>query len=250
MRILLINPNTTEAVTERMVAAAIRVASPGTGIGSATAAFGARIIGSRVETAVAGAAVLEGLARHAAGYDAVIVAASVDPGLAAAREMLDVPVAGITEAALHAACLLGGLTGAVVIGAHSGTILREMAAGYGLDRRIGAVRTLLVPPVALLADLAGAARAIEAAAQEMVANDGVDTIVLIGAVMAGLPAVVQPGVPVPVLEGVSAAVALAEGLVRLRPPPAGAGSYAAPPDERVAAAVGSLRRGVADLSGE
>lgn len=239
MRILLINPNTTEAVTQRMAEAARRVAAPDVEIETTTARFGPQIIGSRVETAVAAAAVVERLSQ-ADGFDAAIVGASVDPGLAAAREMLDVPVIGITEAALHAACLLGGRVGAIVMSANSDTILREMAAAYGLGTRLAAVYTLPITPLELLADLDAATRAIAAAADTMVANDGVDTIALIGAVMAGMAYVVQPAVRVPVLEGVSAAVGLAEALVRLRVSPPRAGSFAKPPAERVSALARSL----------
>ena len=239
MRILLINPNTTEAVTQRMAEAARRVAAPDVVIETTTARFGPQIIGSRVETAVAAAAVVERLAQ-AEGCDAAIVGASVDPGLAAAREMLDIPVVGITEAALHAACLLGGKIGAIVMSANSDTILREMADAYGLGTRLGAVHTLPITPLELLADLAAATRAIAAAAHSMVANDGVDTIALIGAVMAGMAPLVQPAVRVPVLEGVSAAVGLAEALVRLRVSPSRAGSYAKPPEERVSVLARSL----------
>lgn len=242
MRILLINPNTTEAVTQRMAEAARNVAAPDVVIETATARFGPHIIGSRVESAVAAAAVVERLSQ-AKGYDAVIVGASVDPGLAAAREMLDVPVIGITEAALHAACLLGGKIGAIVMSANSDTILREMADAYGLGTRLGAVRTLPITPLELLADLDAATRAIAAAAEAMVSSDGVDTIVLIGAVMAGVASVVQPAVRVPVLEGVSAAVGLAEALVRLRVSPSRAGSYAKPPEERVAVLARALGKG-------
>jgi allantoin racemase len=239
VRILLINANTTEAVTQRMADAARRVAAPDVEIETTTARFGPAIIGSRVETAVAAAAVVERLSQ-AEGFDAVIIGASVDPGLAAAREMLDIPVVGITEAALHAACLLGGRIGAIVMSANSDTILREMADAYGLGTRLGAVHTLPMTPLDLLADLDAATRAIATAADTMITKDGVDTIALIGAVMAGMASVVQPALRVPVLEGISAAVGLAETLVRLRTSPPRAGSYAKPPAERVSALARSL----------
>lgn len=244
MRILLINPNTTEAVTQRMAEAARRVAAPDVEIETTTARFGPQIIGSRVETVVAAAALVERLSQ-AHGFDAVIVGASVDPALAAAREMLDIPVIGITEAALHAACLLGGKVGAIVMSANSDTILREMADAYGLGTRLAAVHTLPITPLELLADLDAAKQAISAAADAMVASDGVDTVALIGAVMAGMAAVVQPALRVPVVEGVSAAVGFAEALVRLRVSPARAGSYAKPPAERVSV----LARALGKLSG-
>jgi len=244
MRILLINGNTTQAVTDRMADAARVASASDTEIVPLTARFGAAIIGSRVETAVAAAAVVERLALSAEGCDAAIIGASVDPGLAAAREMLDIPVIGITEAALHTACLLGGRCGAIVMSANSATILREMADAYGLGSRLGAIHTLPMTPLDLIADPAATARTIGAAAEVMVQRDGVDTIVLIGAVMAGVPAVVQPALRVPVVEGVSAAVVLCEALARLKLPPARAGSYAALPAARMTALLRSLGRAV------
>jgi allantoin racemase len=242
MRILLVNPNTTQAVTDRMAAAAASVAAPGTTITAVTAAFGAAIIGTRVETAIAGAAVVEALAEHAAGHDAAIVAASIDPGLAAARELLGIPVVGITEAALHAACLLGGQVGAVTMGGASAVWLREMAGAYGLAGRLGPVEVLTMTPLELLADIPSAVAAIRAAGLRAVAA-GADSLVLVGAVMAAMPEMVRDEMPVPVVEGVTAAVALCEALVRLRPMPARAGSYAVPQAARVHAALATLRRG-------
>ncbi len=239
MRILLLNANTTDAVTQRMATAARSIAGPDTELVPVTARFGAEIIGSRVETAVAAAAVIERLGEVAEGCDAVIIGASVDPGLAAAREMLGIPVIGITEAALHAACLAGGRIGAVVMSANSATILHEMAAAYGLSVRLGPMRTLPTTPLDFLADLAAGMAAIRSAAGEMI-SEGADTIVLIGAVMAGVPAQLQPLLPIPVLEGVTAAVVLAEAMVRLRLPAPAAGSYAAPPAARIAALRGAL----------
>jgi len=242
VRILLINPNTTEAVTQRMAAAARGVATPGTEIEPRTARIGPAIIGSRAEAAFAGAGVIERLTNAVNGCDAVIIGASVDPGLAAAREMLDIPVVAITEAALHIACLLGGRMGAITMGANGDTILREMADAYGLGTRLGAVCTLPTTPLEFVADLATGTRALCTAADAMVANDGVDSIVLIGAVMAGVPPLVQSKLRVPVLEGVSAAVGLVEALVRLRIPPARAGSYATLPAARITALIESLDR--------
>jgi allantoin racemase len=91
------------------------------------------------------------------------------------------------------------------------------------------MRALAVSPLDLLADPARVAALIAAEATDLVERDLVDVVVLIGAVMAAMPAQVQPRVAVPVLEGVSCAVALAEALARLRLPKARAGGYAALP---------------------
>ena len=80
MRILLVNPNTTPAVTETIAVATRLAASPGTEIKPVTARFGASIIGTRVETAVSAAAAIDQLAREANDCDAAIIGASVDSG--------------------------------------------------------------------------------------------------------------------------------------------------------------------------
>ena len=97
MRVLLINPNITEAMTESMAAEARRFASPSTEIIAVTAAFGTQYVENRIEAAIAAHAVLDALAKHAAGCDAALICAFGDPGLAAAREFVDIPVVGIEE---------------------------------------------------------------------------------------------------------------------------------------------------------
>ncbi|MDA8253713.1 MAG: aspartate/glutamate racemase family protein [Rhodospirillales bacterium] len=229
MRLLLANPNTTQAVTDTIAAAARAVAAPGTEIVPATARFGARVIGTRTEMAIAEHAALDLLAHAAPGCDAVIIGASIDSGLRAAREMLAVPVLGLTESALHVACLTGGRFGTVTLSRRSAYPLREMVEGYGLAARCGGMRAADANPLDLLAAPERVADLIVAEAERLVADDMVDCVVLIGAVMAGMPARVQPRLPVPVIEGVRCAVALAESLVRLQLPRPRAGGYAALP---------------------
>ena len=102
MRLLLVNGNTTQAVTDAVCAEARRICAPGTEIEGATASFGADIVTTHAGNAVAAHAVLDVLASHTGRYDAAILAISFDSGLAAARELFPVPVIGMTEAALLA----------------------------------------------------------------------------------------------------------------------------------------------------
>jgi allantoin racemase len=99
LRILLANANTTEAVTAICAASARAAASPGTEIVPTTPRFGPALISSRVENAIAAHGILDCLAAHHAGCDAAIRAVSHDTALAAARQLLPIPVLGITEAA-------------------------------------------------------------------------------------------------------------------------------------------------------
>ena len=233
MRLLLANPNTTQAVTDTIAAAARDAASAGTDIKAVTGRFGGRVIGTRTEMAIAEHAALDLLAREADGCEAAIIGASVDSGLRAAREMLAVPVLGLTESALHVACLTGARFGTVTLSRRSFYPLREMIEGYGLLTRCGGMRLVDVSPLDLLAAPDKVGALIAEQASDLVVRDMVDVIVLIGAVMAPMPALVQPRVAVPVVEGVRSAVVLAEAMARLRLPKPRDGSYAALPAREV-----------------
>ena len=107
-RILLINPNISDSVSDLIRAEAQRSASPGTELEVLTAPFGVAYIETRFEAMVGAYATAQVVGERIEGHDAVIVAAFGDPGAAALREALAEPVVGLTEAALACASLLGG----------------------------------------------------------------------------------------------------------------------------------------------
>lgn len=227
MKILLVNANTTPAVTERIAAEGRRIASPGTEIVPVTGTFGAPIIGTRAEMAIAEHAALDLVARHGAGVDAVVIGVSFDVGLRALRELAPAPVVGMTEAACLVACTLGGPFGIVTYGARSAAILREMVAGYGLASRLAGVHGLDASPADMLKDPQALHAQIAGAACDLIERDGAEAVILAGAVMAGLPPLIQEQVPCPLVEGIACGIGLAEVLVRLAPAKARSGSFAA-----------------------
>jgi allantoin racemase len=147
--------------------------------------------------------------------------------------MFAFPVLALTESALHVACLAGGRFGTVTLSRRSTYPVREMIEGYGLMSRCGGMRVADATPQDLMAAPERVADLIVAEAKTLIEQDMVDVVVLIGAVMAPIAARVQPHLPVPVVEGVSAAVALAEAMVRLKLPKPRAGGYAALPKREV-----------------
>jgi allantoin racemase len=227
MKILLINANTTPAVTERIAAEARRVATPGTEVLPVTGTFGAPIIGTRAEMAVAEHSALDLFARHGAGVDAVVIGVSFDVGLRALRELSDVPVVGMTEAACLVACTLGGPFGIVTYGARSAGILREIVAGYGLAGRLAGVHGLAASPADMLKDPQALHAQIAGAACDLLERQGAEAVILAGAVMAGLTPLIQGQVPCPLVEGIACGIGLAELLVRLAHAKAKSGSFAA-----------------------
>ncbi|MBM3492172.1 MAG: Asp/Glu/hydantoin racemase [Alphaproteobacteria bacterium] len=228
MRLLFVNPNITPAITEIMAAEALRSAAPGTEIVPATARFGPLYIANRIEAAIAGHAVLEVLAERAAGFDAAIVAAFGDPGLHAAKELLDIPVVGVSEAAFHFAYMLGKRYSLVCLTERLRVWAVECAEEHGLSGRLAGSRALTAP----IADITRAQEQVGglllAECQKAVAEDRAEVVILAGGPAAGLARKLQERVPVPLLDGVRSAVHMAEALVRLSPPPARAGSMARP----------------------
>jgi allantoin racemase len=233
MRLLLLNPNISEFVTARVASQARVSATPGTEIVPVTGAFGARVIGTRTELAVAQHATMEALAQHAAGCDAVVLAVSYDTALYAAREMLSIPVVGITEAAWLTACQVGTRTGVVTFGHRVLQLYRELAVLYGLERRIAGWRSLETTAPYSDTDQSEADSLVISAARDLVEREGCDVVVLAGAVMAGVPQRIQPSVPVPLLEGISCAVGHAEMLVRMACPKPATGSLAPLPSREL-----------------
>lgn len=229
MRLLLLNPNTSDFVTARVAATAQQCARPGTEVIAVTGPFGARVIGTRAELAIAQHATMEALAQHAGACDAVVLAVSYDTALYAAREMLAIPVVGITEAALLTACMLGTRTGVIMFGKRVLPLYQELATLYGLGQRVTGWRALESAAPYGDGDQSEVDQMIVEAAHDLIERDGCEVIVLAGAVMAGVPSRLQPRVPVPLVEGVSCAVAQAEMLVRQNFPKSRAGSLAALP---------------------
>ena len=146
MRILFINPNVTPAITEIMAAEALRSAAPGTEIVPATARFGTLYVANRIEAAIAAHAVLDLLAERAAGFDAAIVSAFGDPGIYAAKELLDIPVVGVSEAAFHFAYLLGKRYSLVCLTERLRTWAVECAEEHGLTGRLASARAQRADP--------------------------------------------------------------------------------------------------------
>lgn len=227
MKILLVNPNLTQAVTDAVLAAARARAAPGTELVAVTGSFGPAVIGSRAENALAQHGVLDLVARHAPGCDAVVLGVSLDTGLWACRELLDIPVIGMTEAGLLCGATVATRIGLLTNGARMGPLYRELVQSYGLGGRLAGIETLTLTPQQMVGapqDVQAAQQAVMAAARTLIERDGAEAVLLAGAAMASMAEVLQAHLPVPLLDGVGCAVALAQAMVGLRLPRAQVGS--------------------------
>lgn len=229
MRLLVINPNISESVSALIRAEAERSAGPGTQITVLTAPLGVAYIETRFEAMIGAYATAQLAAEHQAGHDAVIVAAFGDPGLGGLREVLPVPVLGLTESALATACLLGHRISIIAISQRIQAWYRAVVAANGLLGRLASIRALNRPLASIGQVQEDHAAALRELCERAVDEDGAEVIVLAGAPLAGLARTLRGRLPVPVVDGVSSAVKHAETLVALAPGKAVRGSFSPPP---------------------
>ncbi|MEW9528129.1 aspartate/glutamate racemase family protein [Microbispora sp. NPDC049125] len=230
-RITVINPNTARAMTAAIGARARAVAAPPTTVTAVSPAMGPESIESHYDEALAVPGVLAEIAAgERDGVDGYVIACFGDPGLDAARELASGPVVGIAEAAMHAATLLG--RGFSVVTTLSRTAGRawDLAHRYGFAAACRGVHACDIPVLELDGD--GARETVAALCARAVEADGSDTVVLGCAGMAAYCDEIAREAGVPVIDGVGAATALVESLVRLGLRTSVRGEYAPPGPKR------------------
>ncbi|KAF0845172.1 aspartate/glutamate racemase family protein [Nocardia caishijiensis] len=243
MRIRVVNPNTTRAMTDTIEQCARAVVGAGTLLDAVTSATGPASIESHYDEAMSIpgllAAIREG---EADGVDGYVIACFGDPGLDAARELATGPVIGIAEAGMRTASHLG--RGFSVVTTLERTIGRavDLTERYGLQRFCLGIHACRVPVLALGAD-PEARRVVTEACRAAVRADGSDAVVLGCAGMADLCADIRAEIGVPVIDGVAAATLTVQSLVTLGLRKSGRGEFARPPAKPYAGLLASFGSG-------
>ena len=229
MRLNIVNPNTTAAMTRTIAAAAKRVARPDTEIRAVESAFGPASIEGAYDDAFAVPGLLERIREaEAEGADAHVIACFDDTGLDAARALADAPVVGIGEAGFHLASMLSHRFAVVTTLSRSVPVLENNLLRYGLDRRCARVRATDVAVLELDNPASNARARIAAEIACALDEDHAEAIVLGCAGMGDLAASLAAEFGVPVIDGVAAAVVLAEGLAAIGLKTSKRGGYARP----------------------
>ncbi|WP_232846333.1 aspartate/glutamate racemase family protein [Amphritea pacifica] len=217
MQIHLINPNTTVSMTEKIGEAATRIAAPGTTIVATNPRSGPVSIESHFDEAISAVGVAEEvLAGERENTDAYIIACFGDPGLLAARELTHAPVIGIAEAAFHMATLISTRFSIVTTLGRTGIIAEHLLQSYGFSHHCRRIRAAEIPVLDLEESKNQALDRIIEECLRAKAEDNIGAIVLGCGGMADLRQQIQKAVGLPIVEGVTAAVKLAESLVSLQ----------------------------------
>ncbi|MFT4171051.1 MAG: aspartate/glutamate racemase family protein [Rhodocyclaceae bacterium] len=216
-RVLIINPNTTASVTDRLTRHA-REALPGAHVDAATAHFGARYIASEAAYTVAAHAVLDTWAAHAhEDHDAVLIGCFGDPGLTALEELCPAHVVGLATASMRAAAGHGRFA-VVTGGARWQPMLERLSQAHGLATALAGIEILPQSGLDLQAGGDRALTHVRTACERAAARWQVDAILVGGAALAGWGDRLAPHFDLPVLDSVSAGMAaLREVCTQARP---------------------------------
>lgn len=231
MKILVVNCNTWVQTSAAIGASACATASEGTDIVVTEPTWGVSSAEGYFESFISAAAVLDVLMERGAEADAVIMAGFGEHGREGARQLLDPPVVDITEAAAMSACLIGHRFGVVTTMASTVAGIEDSLLTAGLNTRCVGVRASNIPVLDLHEQAISATAETLAVESRALIDIGADVIVLGCAGMAGLDTALEEILGVPVVDGIGAAVGLAEMLVRTGKKTSKAGPYS-PPDPK------------------
>jgi allantoin racemase len=246
VRILVVNPNTSKNMTQRIGAAARAAAEATTEIVAVNPADGPASIEGYFDEAFAVPGMIEEILKgEAGGAQAFVIACFDDTGLEAARSAVNGPVIGIGEAAFHLAALIAHRFSVVTTLSRSIAPIETNLMKYGLERRCARVRACEVAVLALEDPKSGARAKLSAEIERAKTEEGAEAIVLGCAGMAELAASLASEHELPVIDGVAAAVKLAEALVSIGLATSKRGPYARPLPKRFTGAFARLGTGPA-----
>jgi len=230
VKILLANPNATQAITEACSELARGAASTGTEVIAWTNREGPPIVDSFYTDYAAGWALSQALPRVTPPPDAVVLAGFGNYGTAAVKEVMEVPVVSIAEAALAFALPFCHRFAVLTAPARMVPYTQDLIALLGVAGRCAAVHAVNLPPLnETEPSPASAVTAVATAVEQVIAENGADLVVLGGARLSPYAARLRERVAVPIVEPVACGVLLAEAAVRLRLRQSKAGKFAAPP---------------------
>jgi allantoin racemase len=229
MRILIINPNTSQSMTDKIGVVANQVSREDTDITVVCPESGPVTIESSYDEAYAIGPTID-LVRAALqeDYDAVILACFCEIGVEAAREIATVPVFGLEEVTLATAITLGNKFGVLTEKRPRVAMKERHVRRYGLLKRMASIRPLELSVAELDREPERTKAAGMDLAQRMVEEDGAEVIIMGCAAMAGYSDEIERELGVPVLDPMTTAVKFVEAIVDMGQTHSRLGLYAPP----------------------
>lgn len=208
-------------------------AAPGTTVDVVALEQGTASIESEYDEALAAPGILQRVHEAADGdVDGLFITCFGDPGVHAAREIIDVPVVGGFEPAVLTAMSLGERIGIVTVLPNVLPMIRSLARRYAVENRIGTIRVVDLPVLGL-EDREVLVNRLFEQAHDAVSGGEADVIVLGCTGMLGVAEELRgrlaaKGLRVPVVDPTGAAVTWLESCARLGVAPSRT-TYMVPP---------------------
>ena len=212
MKLLVINPNTTQAMTKSIEEMANMYSLKSSHITTISPSWGPRSIEGHFEEQIAALATIETVALNEDKYDAFVIACYGDPAVAACRELTNKPVIGIGEASMHMACFLGHKFSIITVIPRAKPLLLDLVNNLGLNQKCASIRSTNLSVLEIEANPDRAIEEMIAESHIAIEKDGAEVICLGCAGMGPLDKRIQDSIKVPVLDGTVCAVKLAESL--------------------------------------
>ena len=213
--ILVINPNSSEAVTRAMDEACepLRITG-GPDIECVTLKEGPPGIESQRDVESVVAPLVRTVSERERDHGAFVIACFSDPGIHAVRELTKKPVLGIAESAILTALTLGHKFGVIAI--LKSSVMRHLRyiGALGVTDRLAGELPLGLG-VTELADEKKTFQRMVGAGEALRDDHGADVVIMGCAGMAAYRKRLQDALGIPVVEPTQAAVAMAIGRVRL-----------------------------------
>ena len=234
MKIFVINPNSSESMTEHIRRQLVRIERPESVVAVVNPAHGPVSIETAYDEVLAGPHTLELVAQaNREGYDAIVLACFSDPALDAAKEISDIPVIGIEEAALHVAAMLGHKF-SITTAFRSRAPTRDIHVRlHGLESAYASVLVMNMPVLEMDSNPDKAKSRVLELAQRAVDEDGAEVIILGCAGLSGYSEDIERELGVVVLDPTSVAFKMAEAFAELGLRHSKIARYAYPPVKKI-----------------
>jgi allantoin racemase len=152
------------------------------------------------------------------GADAIVVSCMLDPGVAAAREQVSVPVLGPAQVSMHVAAMLGPSFSIVTVLDRLLPPLRRLTHLYGLSDRLASIRAIEVPVLDLRHNADRVVEALVSESIQALQTDDAYVVILGCTALSGMGKAVQAelcrrGYDVPIVDPTLTAIKVAAALV-------------------------------------
>ncbi len=209
MKLLIINPNSDESMTQAILSSATQFAGGAFDVSCLSTPGAPPFIDTYHDAAAAMPGMIELLRKHEVEYDGFVVACHCDPNLDLMKEATTKPMVGIGEASMKIASMLGHRFSVISTDQRSVPNKEALIRSYHLQDLLASVRS----PVSDWAERTEEEKYL-LTARAAVDEDLAEVIVLGCAGMTGLDKRLESELGVPVLDGVVCALIIATGLVR------------------------------------